>query len=136
MESIKWPAIAFQSIFLALDISFLLHGSYNKYIVASLTLIVFLFIVQIFSKNPRFLYLFPVNQTDTVVIATPSIDTWILKITLIVSIFLFYVGTSNSLIWALTLLSIVILFLLIWERYLEPYNQKKIEGVLKNKETS
>jgi hypothetical protein len=126
----KWPAIAFQGIFLALDTSFLLHGSYNKYIVASLTLIIFLFTVQIFSNNPRFMYLFPVNLIINK--PTPSIDTWILKIILIISIFLFYVGATNSLIWALTLIVIVISFLFIWDRYLEPYNQKKIEEILKN----
>jgi hypothetical protein len=126
----RWPAIVFQSIFVALDISFLLHDSYNAYIIMSLTLIVFLFIVQIFSKNPRFMYLFPVNPHINK--ATPSIDTWILKTILIISIFLFYVGATNSLIWSLTLIVIVISFLFIWDRYLEPYNQKKIEEILKN----
>lgn len=123
LEQFKWPAVALQSIFMALNITFLLHGSYNIYIITSATLIIFLFIIQTITNNHRFLYLFPVNGN----IPTPAIDTIILKVTLCFSILLFYAGAFNSLIWALILLSAVILFIFIWKKYLESYNQSIID---------
>jgi hypothetical protein len=129
LEGIRWPAIALQSIFMALNISFLLHGSSNAWILASTTLLIFLFIIQAALGNHRFLYLFPVYDGEP--ITAP--DTWILRGTIFISIFLFYVGALNSLMWALILLIILSLFIAIWKVFLESCNGNIIE---KKKEKS
>jgi hypothetical protein len=79
MGDVRWPAIAIQSIFLASNIAYLLAGKNDVFIIASMSVIVFLFTIQSLSNNPRFMFLFPVNLTTG--IRTPSWDTWIYKYT-------------------------------------------------------
>lgn len=134
MEGIKWPAVAIQGIFLAANISFFLSGMHNTCIIISLTLLIFLFMIQSFSRNPRFLYLFPVIRKPNVPdIPVPSIDTWILKGILIGSIFFFYLGAYGSIRLTLMVLVLGILFPLIWDRYIEPYNQRRIVDTINNR---
>jgi len=132
MGEIRWPALAIQGVFLAANIAFLLAGRADGFIVASTTTIMLLFAIQSLSKNPRFLYLFPVDTNTG--IATPSWDTWILKALLILSIFLFYVGATGSYILACVILIIALAFPIIWDKFIDEHNRRKIDSI-KQKET-
>ena len=92
----RWPAIAFQGIFLAANVSFLLAGNHNIFILASTTIIMLLFAFQALSGNPRFMYLFPVDRSSGMPIPTPSLDTWILRVLIVLSILSFYIGVTGS----------------------------------------
>jgi hypothetical protein len=129
---VKWPAIAIQSVFLAANIAFLLYGSTDEFILASTTIILFLFTLQAVSQNPRFLYLFPVRTPEN--ISTPSWDTWILRGLIVISIFLFYIGATGShwfsFLFAFLVLTIGIGFGLIWDKYIESRNKNRIERLV------
>ena len=111
---VKWPAVAFQSIFLVANIAFLLDGKTNKFIIASVSVLMFLFAIQTISENPRFMYLFPVDtQTGA---SIPGLDTWILKGLIILSILFFFIGATNSYILPCVILSIGVGFPIIWKK--------------------
>jgi len=92
-EGYKWPAIAIQGIILS---NIILIGvsrviSFNVFLLISAVIILSLFILQSISR--RFLLLFPYNQIMNVEIQ--SIDTHILRVFLITSIFCFFIGLIN-----------------------------------------
>lgn len=122
MGELRWPAVAIQSIFLASNIAFYLDGKTNNYFLISITLVMLLFIIQITSKDPRFMYLFPVDQKGKAV----GLDTWILRILLIFSILFFYIGATNQFILPFVIVLTGLIFPLIWKKYIEPYNEKFI----------
>lgn len=131
MDGIRWPAVAIQGVFLAANISFLLAGKNNGFIIASTTFLIFLFVIQVMSKNPRFLYLFPIHTENGTRTPTPSWDTGILRTLLILSILSFYVGATDSYLFAFLILVIGVLFPIIWDKYMEGYNTKKINKLIK-----
>ena len=137
----KWPAFAIQGTFLAANISFFLSGKQNIYIIASMTVIAALFAIQSISSNARFTYLFPVrlinfpskftvfpHQSSTV-----SVDTYILRFLIVLSIFLFYWGATleiekRNLVYAglIGLGVISILFPITWDKWLEKPHRSSI----------
>ena len=121
MGDVKWPAVAMQSIFLASNIAFYLDGRTDNYFLISFTLIMFLFTIQILSKNPRFMYLFPIEgQTGRPYV---GLDTWILRTLLIFSILFFYIGATKQVILPSVIVVIGLIFPFIWDRYIESLNQ-------------
>ena len=125
MGDIRWPAIAIQGIFLASNIAYLLAGENDGFIIASTSVIVFLFIIQSLSNNPRFMYLFPVNtQTGA---RTPSWDTWILRTLILLSILFFYIGASGLYVLPCLIVAAGFGFPFIWDQYIEPHNRRRIE---------
>jgi hypothetical protein len=126
----RWPAIAFQGIFLAANVSFLLAGDHNIFILVSVTIIMLLFAFQALSGNPRFMYLFPVDRSSGMPIPTPSLDTWILRVLIVLSILSFYVGAIGSYHWSGVLVALGILSPIVWKRWLYKYNRKFIHKKL------
>ena len=141
MSDAKWPALAIQGIFLAANISFLLSGKNNVFIIASLSVLLILVIIQTFSKNVRFLYLYPVNNS----IPTPSYDTFILRGLILASVYFFYIGATESFysfhgleIYQILIpidslfIAVVILFIILfprlWDQYLERFNRNYINN--------
>jgi cbb3-type cytochrome oxidase subunit 1 len=126
----RWPAIAFQGVFLAANISFLLAGEHNIFILASVNIIMLLFAFQTLGGNPRFMYLFPVDRSSGMPIPTPSLDTWILRVLIVLSILSFYVGATGSYYWSSVLVALGILSPLVWRKWLYKYNRKFIHRKL------
>ena len=126
----RWPAIAFQGIFLAANVSFLLAGDHNIFILASVTIIILLFAFQTLSGNPRFMYLFPVDRSSGIPIPTPSLDTWIVRVLIVLSILSFYVGATGSYHWSGVLVALGVLSPIIWKKWLYKYNRKFIHKKL------
>lgn len=137
MGNVKWPAIAIQSIFLASNIAYLLDGKNHVFIIASTSVIVFLFTIQSLSDNPRFMYLFPVNIiTDTQTniqtkIKTPSWDTWILKGLIVLSILFFYIGATGLYALPCMIVAFGLGFPFIWDKYIEERNNIRINRLIK-----
>ncbi|NGX58592.1 MAG: hypothetical protein K940chlam3_01499 [Chlamydiae bacterium] len=131
MEEKKWPAVTIQGILLAANIAFLLAGQHNHYIIASFTILMFLFTVQSTSVNTRFLYLYPVNIS--LGIPTPSWDTWILRISIVAAVFFFYWGATESYKVALLIVIVGLGFSVIWDRSIEKHNRKHIERLVADK---
>ena len=127
MENNNWPALTIQGIFLAANISFLLSGKSNGYIIASLTLLMFVFMIQSISTNKRFWFLFPINL-DTG-ICTPSWDTIILKSLLSISVALFFLGATKSYVLTFIILAIGIGFPYIWDKYIDERNRENIKKI-------
>ena len=90
-----WPSFIIQGIILATNTSFLLKGgeAVNIYILLSFLLVLILFSLQ--TTNHRFIYLFPVNETDRT-ISLKSIDTYILKYGIMFSIFFLVMGVYSQ----------------------------------------
>ncbi len=133
MGDVKWPAIVFQVIFLASNIAYLLAGKNDRFIIASTSVIVFLFTIQSLSNNPRFMYLFPIfiiidKQTNKqTIIKTPSWDTWILRGLIVLSILFFFIGATGLYILPFLIVAFGLGFPLIWDKYIEKHNQRRIE---------
>ena len=90
LKETKWPSVALQGIILS-NISLIgVVGNrpFSLFLLFSAIIILSLFILQSISR--RFLILFPYNQFMNV--ETPSIDTYILRVLLISSIFCFFIG--------------------------------------------
>jgi len=136
MGDAKWPAIAIQSIFLASNIAYLLAGKNDVFIIASTSVIVFLFTIQSLSDNPRFMYLFPVNIiTDTQTniqtrMKTPSWDTWILRGLIIFSILFFYIGATGLYVLPCIIVAFGLVFPLVWDKYIEERNNRRINRLI------
>jgi len=128
MGDAKWPAIAIQSIFLASNLAYLLAGKNDVFIIASTSVIVFLFIIQSLSNNPRFMYLFPVNIPTR--IRTPSWDTWILRGLIVLSILFFYIGATGLYILPCIIVAFGFGFPIIWDTYIEERNNRRINRLI------
>ena len=117
MDDIRWPAAAIQIIFLSANLAFFLTGKFNNFLLVFFTIIIFLFITQTLSSNPRFRYLFPVDS-DT---RTPmvSIDTYILRISLVTAFLCFFIGSTGKLIFSLIIVFIGLLFPFYWDNFKE-----------------
>jgi hypothetical protein len=76
LGSQAWSAITFQAFILIADIYVLLKQGANAFIIASATLILSLFTLQVVSS--RFLILYPFNNFAHR--PTPRMDTYILKV--------------------------------------------------------
>ena len=124
MGDVRWPAIAIQSIFLASNIAYLLAGKNDVFIIASMSVIVFLFTIQSLSNNSRFMFLFPVNPTTR--IRTPSWDTWILKGLIVISILFFYIGATGSYVLPCLIVAAGLGFPFFWDVCIEPHNRRRI----------
>ena len=130
----RWPAIAFQSIFLAANVAFLLAGRNDTSIIVSVSVIVFLFTIQSMSKNLRFMYLFPVKDVkdketqETVRIPAPGWDTWILKGLLILSVLFFLIGATGSGPLAFAIITLGIGFPILWDKKIAEHNRARIES--------
>ena len=94
MDIEKWHAIAIQSIILALSIACFIAGVSNPFIIVSVLIVLFLFILQTFLGS-RFMYLFPVNISTGV--KTPTWDTWILRCLIVLAILFLYLGSTELL---------------------------------------
>lgn len=134
----RWPAIAFQSIFLGANSAFLFVAagkvsSCTWLFIASMAVIMFLFTIQTVTKDPRRMYLFPVAtfqsiQENRIIIKrvkTPAYDTYFLKGLLILSMYLFFVGASKSWIWPLVVVVIALAFRWV-EKLFDKTNEEKI----------
>lgn len=124
-----WPAVTLQGIFLASNIACLLSGQCNGFILASMTVLMILFTIQTTTKNPRFLWLFPVRLPER--IPTASWDTLILRALIVSSIILFYIGVTRSYGWpvvflVILLLAFAVVFPKIWDKWLDERNKKEI----------
>jgi hypothetical protein len=117
MGDVRWPAVAIQSIFLVLNSAFLLAGKNNVFIIASTACLVFLFHLQVVSKNKRFLFLYPINM-DT---GESSIgyDTWILRGLIIISILLFFIGATGQIIIPIIIMLVGIIIPILWDKFFE-----------------
>ncbi len=149
-DGIRWPAVALQGIILSniTLIGISRNESFNVFLLISAIIILSLFILQ--SVSRRFLLLYPYNQFMNV--ETPSIDTYILKIFLITSIFFFLIGlldlkicniifsnVDRTLLCCILLffiISVVLIFLIfipiIWLFCLRKKSIKKVVDLLKN----
>jgi len=133
MGNSRWPAIVFQSIFLASNISYLLAGKNDVFIIASTSVIVLLFTLQTLSNNPRFLYLFPVNrQLGRPDIRTPSWDTRILRGLIVLSILFFYIGATGLYVFPCLIIGLGLGFPFIWDQYIESHNRRRIDRLLRD----
>jgi len=128
MGDVRWPAIAIQGIFLASNIAYLLAGKNDPFIIASTTVIVFLFTIQALSDNIRFWYLFPIHPpTGT---RTPSWDTWILRGLIVLSILFFYIGATGLYALPCLVVAVGLGFPFIWDQYIESHNRRRIDRLL------
>jgi hypothetical protein len=120
----EFPALTIEGVFLGANIAFLLAGKVSWHIITSLTLLLCLFTIQAASNNARFLFLFPVDKGKSDPIA--GLDTLILKVLIVSSIFFFYWGATSRFLLALLILLAGLASPFIWDRYLEKYNQRTI----------
>jgi hypothetical protein len=138
MMNARWPAIAFQSIFLGANSAFLFAAagkvsSCTWLFIASMAVIMFLFAIQTVTKDPRRMYLFPVatfqsiqeNRIIIKTVKTPAYDTYFLKGLLILSMYLFFVGASKSWIWPSVVVVIALAFRWV-EKLFDKKNWEKI----------
>ena len=147
MSDSRWPAIAIQSLFLILNMTFLLAGGkeINWFIIASTTVIFFLVLIQLFSQNVRFWYLFPVRNVipNSPMLRrsypTTSWDTWILRSLIALSIGLFFIGaTCSFLSLRLSILCSILIviapltFSIFWDKTLNKLNRQNIAKKLSN----
>jgi hypothetical protein len=90
LKDTKWPSVALQGIILSniTLIGVVGNRPFSLFLLFSAIIILSLFILQSISR--RFLIFFPYNQFMNV--ETPSIDTYILRVLLISSIFCFFIG--------------------------------------------
>ena len=129
MGDVKWPAIAIQSIFLASNIAYLLAGKNDVFIIASTSVIVFLFIIQSLSDNTRFMYLFPVDIPTGIKI--PGWDTWILRGLIVFSILFFYIGATGLYTLPCIIVALGLGFPFIWDTYIEERNNRRINRLIR-----
>jgi hypothetical protein len=140
----RWPAVAFQSIFLGANSAFLFtavgqDSTRTGCFIASMAIITLLFIIQMVSKDPRFMYLFPVvdfevKQGDKKIVKrvkTPAYDTLILKVMIFAAIYLFFIGATRpwvtkSWIWTLVLVAVALAFPVVWDKFCDKKNEEKI----------
>ncbi len=129
----KWPAIAIQSVFLAANTGYIFAGQANDYLIASFAVLGILFMLQVTSKNARFVFLFPVTHTEVsykngetrrVAIPSAMLDTWILRGMIGAAVWLFFMGVTFS--WKIATLVVVIgpALALVWDRYLNDVNKR------------
>ena len=126
MGDMKWPALAIQAIFLAANIAFLLAGKIDTFIIASITSLMFLFTIQAISKNPRFMYLFPINTHAGKSTPTPSFDTWLLRALITLSILFFYISATGSYVLPCVIIAVGVGFPFVWDKFFEKYNTRRI----------
>lgn len=86
----EWYARTFQVTILAADIYFFLNGKANVFFGLSAIIIISLFSLQVVSR--RFQWLFPIRKVSDFNVKTPALDTYILRIFLILSIDLLVIG--------------------------------------------
>lgn len=117
MGDVRWPAVAIQSIFLVLNSAFLLAGKNNGFIVASTACLVFLFHLQVVSKNERFLFLYPINRISGE--RTIGLDTWILRGLIVLSILFFFIGATGEIIIPIIITLVGIIIPILWDKYIK-----------------
>ena len=135
----KWPAIAFQSIFLGANSAFLFtvvgkDSTSTGIFIASMAVIMILFTIQTVTKDPRRMYLFPVvefevtqeNRTIIKRVKIPAYDTYALKGLLLLAMYLFFVGATKSWEWTSVLLVVALAFPWLVEKRFDEKNEAKI----------
>jgi hypothetical protein len=125
----RWPSLAIQGIILTANLAFLLTGVNNLYIFLSVGILLSLFGIQ--TICPEFLVLHPKNAF--MVEGTPSIDTYISRSAILIAIFCFCRGATNSLLLSTVIIFIVLLFPHIWEKFLYQKSRNKIANILVKK---
>jgi len=135
----RWPAVAFQSIFLGANSAFLFaavgkDSTSTGCFIASMAVILVLFTIQTATNDPRRMYLFPVatfqsvqgNRIKIERARTHAYDTIILKVLLLLSMYLFFVGATKSWIWTSVLLVVALAFPWVWDKFFDDKNEEKI----------
>lgn len=114
MGNLRWPSFIIQGIILATCTTLVLADSryHNKWILFSIFAILVLFALQ--TTSERFIYLFPIGRNRN---PTPHIDTHILRILIMLSLFFLYLGflyplisTTQLVLGLLLILGIPLLF--------------------------
>jgi hypothetical protein len=95
MNNSKWPALLIQSFILTFNVAFLLESDNPSFFIISLSIILFLFILQAFPGNQYFLYLLPASFPKEA--KKLSWKTWYLRVSIILAILFFYLGSTEFL---------------------------------------
>lgn len=127
-EENPWPALTIQGTFLGANLGFILAGQSNLLVLISFGIIVVLFSIQAMTGNERFLYLFPVRSIagDSELRDSTGYDTHILRLSILISVFLFFWGAGGGFLGAALVFVIGFGFPIIWKRSLKERNQRYI----------
>jgi len=125
----RWSSLAIQGIILTANLAFLLTGVHNIYIFLSVGVLMSLFGIQ--AIRSEFLALHPMNSF--MVEQTPSIDTYILRSAILIAIFCFCRGATNSFWLSTGIVLTVLLFPYIWEKFLYKKSRNMIANILEKK---
>ena len=125
----KYPSITIQGVLLASSILYLKHEGPNILIIFSITIVLFLFILQ--AINHRFYYYFPGNQFALE--ETKDIDTCILYLSTFFAFFFFIWGISDSVILSIFLTAFIVLPGFLWKIFMYKRVRQRITDRLKNR---